>query len=324
MTGLHLGLSALPDVPHVAGVRTADGVVIPADLVVDAMGRRTPSSAWLTAAGAREPTATAQDRGFVYYTRYFTGPTRPQLLGRALDPMGSFSVLTLDGDNNTWSVTLYALSGDAPLKALRDPAVFTRVVSACPRQAHWLDGTPITDIVAMAGVLDRHRRFVVDELPVVTGFAAVGDAWACTNPSAGRGMSIGMMHAQALRGLAREHLDDPEKFAIEWDTRTERDVAPFVRNQLAADSARIAEMDAIRDGQPPPRSNSPMAKLVKAAGTDPDAFRALLETVLCTALPQEVLGRPGMAERIERACAGAAPPRPLGPDRAQLLALLAA
>ena len=67
-----------------------------------------------------------------------------------------------------------------------------------------------------------------------------------------------------------------------------------------------------------------MAKLVVAAGTDPDAFRALLEIVLCTALPQEVFARPGMPERIERACAEA-PPRPAaGPDRAQLLALLAA
>jgi flavin-dependent dehydrogenase len=43
----------------------------------------------------------------------------------------------------------------------------------------------------MAGILDRYRRFVVDGAPVVTGYAAVGDAWACTNPSAGRGISVG-------------------------------------------------------------------------------------------------------------------------------------
>ena len=36
-----------------------------------------------------------------------------------------------------------------------------------------------------------------------TGFAAVGDAWACTNPSAGRGLSVGIVHAQLLRKTAR-------------------------------------------------------------------------------------------------------------------------
>jgi hypothetical protein len=71
---------------------------------------------------------------------------------------------------------------------------------------------------------------VVEGQPVVTGFAAVRDAWACTNPSAGRGLSVGILHAQVLRKLAREHLDDPAEFAVEWDARTERDVAPFVRN----------------------------------------------------------------------------------------------
>lgn len=34
--------------------------------------------------------------------------------------------------------------------------------------------------------------------------------------------------------------------------------------------------------------------------------------------------RPGMIDRIERACAEAPPPRRAGPDRVQLLALLAA
>jgi hypothetical protein len=190
--------------------------------------------------------------------------------------------------------------------------------------AHWLEGTPITGVLAMAGILDRYRRFAVEGQPVVTGFAAVGDAWACTNPSAGRGLSVGILHAQVLRQLAREHLDDPAEFAVEWDARTERDVAPFVRNQIAADTARIAEMDAIRYGRPVPRSDSLMAKLVIGGGTDPDVFRALMETVMCTALPQEVFARPGMTARIERACAEAPAPRPAGPDRARLLALLAA
>jgi hypothetical protein len=289
--------------------------------VIDAMGRRTPTGDWLGDLGARRPYVESEDCGFVYYSRYFTAPSRPVRRGRALCPVGSFSLLILDGDNDTWSVTLFGTTGDAPLKALRDPGCFTRVVQACPMQAHWLDGTPITDVLPMAGILDRYRRFVIDSCPIVTGFAAVGDAWACTNPSAGRGLSIGLIHAQLLRRIVRAHLDDPATFAVVWDEHTERFVTPFYRNQIVADRARVAEMTALRNGVEPPARNSLMDRFVTAAGYDADVYRALFETVLCLALPQEVLERPGIKDKIAEV--GQREPRQLpGPDRAKLLRLL--
>ena len=134
----------------------------------------------------------------------------------------------------------------ARVKALREPDCFDRVVRACPWHAHWLDGTPITGVMAMAGVLDRYRRFVLAGRPVVTGYATVGDAWACTNPSAGRGLSVGLVHAQLLRDVVREHLDDPRSFVSAWHERTEEFVAPFYWNQVAADRTRIEEMTALQ------------------------------------------------------------------------------
>lgn len=317
------GRSAIQGAPHVAGIGTTTGEHLIADLVVDAMGRRTPAAGWLTQLGAGAPHAESEDVGFVYYTRYFTGPSRPPLRGPALAPIGSFSLLTLDGDNDTWSVTLFGPTSDAPLKALRDPGCFTRVVRACPWQAHWLDGTPITGVLPMAGILDRYHRFVVDGQPMVTGFAAVGDAWACTNPSAGRGLSVGLVHAQLLRTLVRRHLDDPAALARAWDEHTERVVTPFYRDQIAADRARIAEMNALRDGLEPPAHNSMMDRLVAAAGADPDMLRALLDIVLCLALAPEVLARPGVKDRIDQQPSGAAMRIP-GPDRDHLLRLLSA
>lgn len=110
--------------------------------------RHTRSAQWLEGLAARPPQLYAEDSGFAYYSRYFTGPTRPQRVGRAIAPLGTISIVTLDGGNNTWSVTIFGASGDAPLKALREPTAFTRVVAACPLQAHWLDGEPITDVLA--------------------------------------------------------------------------------------------------------------------------------------------------------------------------------
>ena len=54
---------------------------------------------------------------------------------------------------------------------------------------------------------------------------------------------------------------------------------------------------------------------------DPDVFRAGLEISSCLALPQEVMARPGMAERVAEAAAdGPLPPR--GPTRDEVLRIV--
>ena len=161
----------------------------------------------------------------------------------------------------------------------------------------------------------------VDGNPVVTGYAAVGDAWACTNPSAGRGISVGMVHAQLLRRAVRDHLDDPAGFARAWDEGTEQLVAPYYWNQITADRARLAQMTALREGRQWSPVDSAMSRLINAAPHDADVFRAYLETLLCLALPQEVIQRPGIKDTIDRLGHQAPPPAP-GPDRQQLLQLL--
>jgi hypothetical protein len=65
-----------------------------------------------------------------------------------------------------------------------------------------------------------------------------------------------------------------------------------------------------------------MTRLVSAAVADADAFRGLIETVVCTALPDDVVARPAVAAALDHRN-GAAPPPPVpGPDRAQLVELL--
>ena len=315
------GASSIAGVPHVVGVRTTSGEEIRGDLVVDAMGRRSAARQWIVEAGGRSPIEEAEDSNFVYYTRYFRGPQLPRRIGRALVPMGLFSILTLHGDNDTWSVTLYTSVKNKAMRALRDAATFHRVVAACPMQAHWLDGQPITPVLPMAGILDRYRRFVVDGQPVMTGFAAVGDAWACTNPSAGRGLSVGLLQAQLLRHVAREHIDDPGAFALAYDAETERQVTPFYRNQIAADRARIAEMNALSEGTIPPAPNPAIARFIKAALHDADVFRAMFETVLCVALPQEVMARPYVIAKMAEFERHVLPPDH-GIDRDQFMSLL--
>ena len=322
--GLLTGASALAGTPHVVGVRTEDGEEIRADVVIDAMGRRSRSPAWLAAIGARPPYEEQADCGFTYHTRYFRGD-EPQRIGPPFMPLGTIAILTLPGDNGTWSITLLTASGDTPLRNLRQPEQWMNVVGACPLQAHWLAGTPITDVLAMSGIVDRYRRFVVDGSPVATGFLAVADAWACTNPSAGRGLTVGFMHAVRLRDAMREAIDDPCALARCFDEKTEAEVAPWYHGQIAADRMRFATIDALREGREPPAPRDELARqllmLVNAAATDPDLFRAAIEYVGTITPIQEIMKRPAV---IEGALAAKdVPPIQLpGPSREELLELV--
>jgi 2-polyprenyl-6-methoxyphenol hydroxylase-like FAD-dependent oxidoreductase len=315
--------------PHVTGVRTQAGDELAADLVVDAMGRRSQLPRLLADAGAAPALEEAEDSGFIYYTRFFRARdgSVPRHRAAILTLFDAFSLLTLPADNGTWSVTVYVASGDRALKALRHEAAWTATVRACPLHAHWLDGEPITEILAMGGVVDRYRRFVRDGEPVATGVVTIADAWACTNPSLGRGLTLGLVHAAYLRDFVRYHVEHPRELAEVWDTVTEAELTPWYRSTVREDRARRRQLEARRDGPgsppPPDRDSALRVGLFAAAMRDPDVFRAMLETRACPATPEEVIARPGMAERILE-LVPAEPPVPPGPDRAQLLALLAA
>ncbi len=104
---------------RVVGVETDDSTVR-GDLVVDAMGRRSPAVEWLGELGGVQPVVHSQDSGYTYYTQFFSG-SLPPAFSAPVTAIGTFLLLTLAGDNDTWSVTLWAASGDQPLKQFRDP-----------------------------------------------------------------------------------------------------------------------------------------------------------------------------------------------------------
>ena len=323
------GPAVIDGLPHVAGVRAEGGEEIRADLVVDASGRQSHAPSWLQGLGAHPPYEEQTDSGFMYFTRYFTGPQAPDRRGPPLTALGTISLLTLPGDNNTWSVTIFTAAGDRPLKNLRHAERWTSVVRACPLHAHWTEGDAITDVLPMSGVTDRYRRFVVGDRPVATGFVAVADAWACTNPSAGRGLTIGFIHACLLRDVLRETRGEPQRVVQEFDRRTESEVKPWYDAQIVVDRARFAEMDALREGRTPPAPSDPLClsivSLLRVMGADPDLFRAALEYIGTLTPIQAIVNRPDVRERVlaahERMKDIPVGPLP-GPSRSELIELV--
>ena len=325
VVGLLTGSPTAQGIPHVTGVRTVDGNDVFADLIVDAMGRNSKLPNWLEAIKTRPPIEEAEISGFIYYTRYFRSTTGavPPYRAALQTYFHSVSLLTLPGDSGTWSVTVFISSDDHALRKLRDPKHWTALVAACPLHAHWLDGEPITDVLPMGGILDRYRRFVVDGVPVATGIVSVGDSWACTNPSLGRGITMGLMHALGTVEVVRQNLDNP----LALDSMTEKRVTPWYRDTIEIDRRRIARFNALIDGRPEPQPTDALARIANALLVammyDPDIFRAANEMRSLLALPEEVMARPGVVDRILEVASTHAVVMPPGPSREELLRMLA-
>lgn len=302
------------------GVRTATGD-IRADLVVDAGGRRSQLPAWIEGIGGGRVEEELDDSGFVYYGRHFRGEL-PVMFGPLLQDYGSVSILTLPADHGTWGLGVIVSNNDPVMRGLRHVDRWTNVVKSLPLAAHWLEGEPVEDaITVMAKIEDRHRSFVVGGEPVATGVIALGDAWACTNPSVGRGASIGLLHAVALRNLLRSDVAPGRDLALAWHRTTQETVEPYYRATLDFDRHRLAEIDATVEGREIPTDDGwEMVKaLGHAANQDPDCLRALLDVVSMLALPADAVTP--VFDKVIALGAGWRDVPAMGPTRAELVAL---
>ena len=313
-------------------MRTSDGEELPAELVIDCSGRRSALPTWLEALGARPPVEEVEDSGFIYLARHFRSRDGelPFALGPLLQSYGSISVLTLPADNATWSVTLVARSGDRALLGLKDVTRWESVLRSLPTVAHWIAGDPIEDrIITMAKIEDRYRDLRPDGVPVATGVLAVADAWACTNPSVGRGRvdrhaprADGARHiaphragstGRALRGLRRGN-GRHRRALVPSD--------PHLRPSPAGRNGRSGQGGALRTRRPRLRNERRRSTL--ARGRDPDVLRGFLDIVGVLELPAAVMARPGMVEKVTEYGADWRTQEPIGPDRTELVALATA
>lgn len=297
------GLLAVPGrPPRVTGVRTARGEV-PADLVIDAGGRRSPIDSWLSAIGARATAVWRAECGLAYFSRHYRLRPAARLPGppsaRVVAGLDEFTVGKWGGDNGAIQIAVAPLATDRRFRPLRDPGVFTAVLRTIPAYAAWLDvADPISDVFPMAGLHNTLRRLVVGGTPVATGLHAIGDAVCTTNPTFGRGLSLALSSAVDLVDAIDRHDGDPTARAVALDRLVTGHVMPFYEDQAAIDQARLAALRHCVFGapQPAPPATDPgrvtYAELRSAASSDPVAFRAFWQIYGMTCLPDEVYTDP--------------------------------
>lgn len=123
-------------VPQVSGIRTDQGDVV-GDLVIDALGRTSPSPSWLEALGAATPQIESSPCGLIYYSRYFQlepsakFPTDAWLISPRGD-LGYAGFFTFIGDNRTFGVVLAIPTFDPELKVLQHKPAFMAACGEIP------------------------------------------------------------------------------------------------------------------------------------------------------------------------------------------------
>ncbi|MEO8696679.1 MAG: FAD-dependent monooxygenase [Acidimicrobiales bacterium] len=314
------GPEVVPGVPHIVGVRLAGGETLSADLVVDASGRRSAIGQMIVDAGGREMRTESTEVGFVYTTRFYRGEL-PEYRGEMLTPLGSISALTIHGDDNIWGATLYNHPADKALRNLRDPAVFERVYRLLPDHAHWVDGEPITEPTSMTSTSNTIREFVADGVPVATGLVPLGDAFAFTNPSIGRGIAIGIIHTVDVVDAIAPVLDDAAAISTAWSTATDRRARPFIRATIDYDRVRGPDIEAAMEGRIHQHTDPAALGFIatnNARHRDQFVYENFRDIATLKATTAEVLARKGVFERVIEF--GAEAWTPVQPTRDQLLA----
>ncbi len=200
--------------------------------------------------------------------------------------------------------------------------------------------------------------------PLVLGFHAVGDAHTCTNPLYGRGCSLGMVQATLLADAVVTHPGTSRAElaarAVAYEDATDREIRPWYRASVNQDrlnreaaldrAAARAELDPEPDGgDPEPESEVGATStetdaegdrttrefmqslmrdgLMPAVRTDATVFRAFVRAFNLLDPPELITTDPDIVNRVLAAyqTRDERPPEaPLGPDRADLLAGLAA
>lgn len=292
-----LGLEG--DEARVTGVRvrTRDGEarVLAADLVVDASGRGSRSTAWLDALGVPQAPMDEVDSGLACASRVFRAPAGTEdypVVTVQPDPARpvpaqSATIVPLEGGR--WLVTLSGTRGGQPTGSVEEFEQFARGVRDPLVGELIAHAQPLTDVVLTRSTINRRRFFEkVRDWP--EGFVALGDSVATYNPVYGHGMSVAAQGAVALRGLVAEHGTAAPGLA----RRAQRAVAVPVTNAWElATGTDIRYPDAIGEQPGPARKllGRYLERLTRTAAGRPRVAEVFLSVITLSA-PLTALFRP--------------------------------
>lgn len=338
-----IGLVSEPGPPlRVRGLVLDGGAEVRADLLLDAGGRRSPITHWLADLGARLPERTdpAVAR---YYTRHYRirGGALPMNRGFAeVHEFPSLTQLLFLGDNGTAMLAQAVHDDDADLKALRHADAFDAMADRNQAFADWWRVLEPEGAVHCLGAFDNRMRGIVsDGVPAALGILQAGDSLTMTNPTRGRGISLGIAAVGHLHDLLVDDGLAVEDAAPAYDEWCQRVLGVYYRESATSDAAIARRLRAGLFGQSVP-ANAPAVELPdghpitatdvdRAAATDPELMRLLLRASMLLD-DTRVIASAEVVDRVREALVTAPSPAVTAPpaagglhDRAKLNAVLA-
>ena len=188
---------------RVTGIRLQSNAELSADLIVDASGRSSPASEWLSAIGQTPPPETVVNPHLGYATRRYKLPEdlKPDwkvMLISQTPPEDTRLGYLARIENDELIATLGGYSKDFPplndrgflefAKSLAQPDFYRAIANA----------TPTSKIYAHRATANRRRDY--DKIKLPAGFVALGDAVCALCPVYGQGMTVSALGAKTLQG----------------------------------------------------------------------------------------------------------------------------
>jgi 2-polyprenyl-6-methoxyphenol hydroxylase-like FAD-dependent oxidoreductase len=292
-----------------AGLKV-DGRTLAADLVLHAGGRSGPLGADL------RPAAEDHDCGLAYVSRHHAllpgaGPGPMNSVFGLLEQHDGYVVATFLQDERTFSTLIVRESGDQELAGLRDVAAYEAACAAIPGLAGWTDparSRPITDPRAGANLRNAYRG-----QGALSGLIHVGDTVCVTNPIAGRGIATSLMQAHHLV-TSLDAYDDPRDLRDAFDAYCTREIRPWFDDHVRSDPDQLARYRGADVDLDRPLTSGWIVETMAAA---PELRPLILQYLQMRVLPGELATIEPAARAVYRG--GWRPPRPAGPDRAELI-----
>jgi 2-polyprenyl-6-methoxyphenol hydroxylase-like FAD-dependent oxidoreductase len=315
--------------PQVSGVRTDQGDVA-GELVIDALGRTSPSPSWLAALGAATPQIETSPCGLIYYGRYFeleprtAFPTDAWLISPRGD-LGYAGYFTFIGDNRTFGVVLAIPTFDAELKVLQHEPAFMAACREIPVLADLVGpaiARPIGPIMPGGGLLNTLRHYVSNKCPIALGFFPLGDSLCHTDPAYALGLTFSLIHTFELRGtLSAISANDPQSQVLDYFARVMPEVSERYALSCALDAVRIRAWQGERVDFTHRSGCYPQFMFVGAAAValqDGEVLRRTLRRMgmldRLSVFDDDIV----LQQRVEELLARASP-RASGPARAELV-----
>jgi 2-polyprenyl-6-methoxyphenol hydroxylase-like FAD-dependent oxidoreductase len=292
---------------RVTAVHCGSGETLPADIVVDAMGRASKLSDWLSSAGYDRPELQRLPTGISYTSALFKRTAQkdePELATAArftppypLEDLVCAAVCAIENDQ--WLATVM---GYGDIRPGRDLKTFQETCAKLLPAHAQLTGDPVTGEILSYYQADSRRRDYAGLTHLPAGLVSVGDAVASFNPIYGQGMSSAALHASCLSEYLKTK-PDPGRPATAFFDLQKIVVDAAWSISAGGDAARLDTLSGAEVPEEVARQRWAFDQLIHATHTDEVVSRAFDDVCFMVAHP-DTLADPALLDRAIAARSG--------------------